>query len=263
MSPDTLSKITENATTAVARWANDMLAYGILLAAVGTIAMATLELLKALLRTRMFFHRFMMRQWLKGKTTKVNSALEDEVLQLAAGGRANESAWYAQPEEGMFQALRSAVNLAIQYPEIYRNFYTFLARGADKNDVEACLKMTSLPPDLDSDTRKKRFEIMTEINQARQRIENLVTQNISCLENRISYVWARVNQICSVILAVAFLMYFMSQDAEAPKDLFVRFFLAILGGLVAPFAKDIVSALSGLGTGSHTKSENPTIGGTL
>lgn len=242
----------------IRQWSSAILSYAILLAAVGTVGMATLELLKALTRARMRFHRFMIRRWIDQDTH-----IEKELLRLTTGGAGHANAWYDQPDEGLFAGLRSATTLAVQYPDKYPTFARFLMSDADEIDIAAWKEARGNDATPERRLSDEGPPVMSRIragNEARQRILNSVAQNIACLQNELNYIWARGNQACSMVLAGTCLFYFISLDGSVPVSWENRTGLAICGGLLAPFAKDIVTALSSLGS-SASGGAKPMIGG--
>lgn len=71
-----------------------ILAYAAALAAVGAIVMAMLELIKALLRLRYWFHRMQVDKWVGADADR-----RKEFIALTTGGYASESALFDQPIE--------------------------------------------------------------------------------------------------------------------------------------------------------------------
>jgi len=81
--------------------------------------------------------------------------------------------------------------------------------------------------------------------QARARLGNLVSRKLDVLQNEIEFDWARLNQLWSVAGGGTLLAWILlNQKPHLSPDMVVL--LSLLGGLVAPFAKDVVSALTSL-----------------
>jgi hypothetical protein len=226
-----------------------ILDYALLLAAGGTITMALIELVKALSRGRLHFHRWMVERWVGH-----DAAVLDDLLSLAIGGSDNASALYDQPTGKMLGQLQAAANLALDFPTVYPAFYDFLTAGAATRDnvndratwKDFAQKMTlGVPTDS---AAKAAFEQESRGGtQARARLGNLVTRKLDALQTKVEYVWARINQGVALIAGWWFFYYVLSQAAgmEAISQ-FTQVAISLFAGLIAPFAKDVVSALSGL-----------------
>ena len=225
-----------------------ILDYALLLAAVGTITMALVELLKAVTRARLFFQRRMIAAWTGG-----SGAVESELLALAAGGPDSAASLYDQPSGKMMGQIQAAANVALDFPTVYPALYGFLTEGSSMVGATSdrdrwktfAARMSEAPPPagergaVDVDARAS--------TQARARLGNLVTRRLDALQTRIDYRWARLNQTVAVIGGAALLFYALStvsQSSQVPA--FTRLLLALLGGLIAPFAKDVVNRLAGL-----------------
>ena len=238
---------------AIQNASNTILDYAILLAAVGTVAMALLELLKGVLRLRLRFHRFMIQKW-----TGNEGGVLEELLALAAGGKQNARVLFDQPTEKMLGQIQAAANVAVDYPTVHLSLYEFLTIGSATRDFRTVRKADQerwrefadriaregFPTHPDDDTR--------EANQARNRLGNLVSRKLDALQNNIEYRWARSNQAVAIVMGAVFFWYTIHQT-KAPEvlatiDSLTLIAISILAGLVSPFAKDVVTALSGLRT---------------
>jgi hypothetical protein len=232
--------------------AGQILDYALLLAAIGTITMALLELAKAVLFIRKFFHRWYIGRWLGAAENPDET--RDELLLLAAGGLDNAAVLYNQPTGKLMGQVQAAANVALDFPDRYKWFYEFLTAAPrtsgteDQNDWRQFSKkrMNARPrrinPQNDEEARRAL--------QARARLGNLVSRKLDALQNRIEYDWARLNQLVSVIgggaLLAALLMQIQAKAESDSKQVVGIVLISVLGGMVAPFAKDVVTALSGL-----------------
>jgi len=112
--------------------AGQILDYALLLAAIGTVTMALLELIKALARWRKRFHRRQIANWLATATTR--AALHDQLLLLAAGGTENADVLYDQPTGKLMGQIQAAANVALDFPERYKSFYDFITTAPRGDD---------------------------------------------------------------------------------------------------------------------------------
>lgn len=229
-----------------------ILDYAILLAAVGTVTMALLELAKSVFDVRLKFHRWRVGKWIG------DSDAHDELLLVASGGMVGTPAQtglrtfaigeaplgdaiYDQPTEKMLGQLQAAVNLIMDFPNLYPKAYEFIAaplpgHGTSGDmelwrEVAGALAAGEMVPD----------ERTRAATQARARINTIIARRLDGFQNATQYLWAELNQRVSFLLGGA-LIFFLS--GQSPHSLL----FAAIGGLVAPFAKDVVTALSGLKT---------------
>jgi hypothetical protein len=82
-------------------------------------------------------------------------------------------------------------------------------------------------------------------SQARARLGTLVTRRLDALQTTIDYRWARLNQIVAVAGASLFLLFVLLSQKER-MSIFQIVPLSLTGGLLAPFAKDVATALGNL-----------------
>jgi len=228
---------------------NYILDYALLLAAGGTITMALIELLKAVSRGRLHFHRWMVERWVNQ-----NVAVLDQLLSLAIGGKNNASALYDQPTGKMLGQLQAAANLALDFPAVYPEFYEFLTLGTathgqvsdtDKWKNFAQKLLQGVPTEVNA---KAAFEQESrEGTQARARLGNLVTRKLDAFQTKVEYTWARINQGVALISGGWFFYYVLSRASGIENvSQSTQVVISLFAGLIAPFAKDVVSALSGL-----------------
>lgn len=229
--------------------AGRILDYALLLAAVGTITMALVELLKGLLFLRRLFHRYMLDRWLATAADPERAGAELKVL--AAGGENNAGILWDQPTAKMMGQMQAAANVALDFPDKYPALYGFLAttpsvhlEATAAHDAEIWLAFSEKR--LAARARKTAGEetATRAAAQARARLGNLVTRKLDALQTAIEYWWARLNQLAAVSGGTVLLAYLLSKQVSltGPQVLV----LALIGGLMAPFAKDVVSALTGL-----------------
>ncbi len=228
----------------------------LLLVAVATISMTFLELVKALSRARMFFHRRQIRGWIEGQAKKKEDTdrIWKELLTLAAGMPENESALFDQPTGKLMGQVQAAVNVALDFPTRYEALYDFLraAPGGDPPDGDGrrWMKFTAAkygfaPEDSPSSAGILPERDSRQASAERALLGNLVARKLDALQTRIEYLWARANQLLSVLMGAALLMYLLLQSNAwmiTPQAVV----MSLLGGMISPFAKDIVAALSGL-----------------
>lgn len=226
--------------------------YALLLAAIGTLAMAFIEMLKGMFSLRRIFHRKQVNDWIPDHNT------QQELLILAAGGARYADVLYDQATERMMGQIQAAANLSLEYPDRYPHIYAFLT----KEDLEMkSLQGTGAPSDSKvwagfalQSAQPKALDDQVEqdsraAQQARVRLGNLIARRLDTFQNRTQFHWARLNQTASIIVGAGLSAYVLIPTGTmAGKDSFAVFALSLMAGMLAPFAKDVVTAVSGIRT---------------
>jgi len=238
---------------------NNILSYAILLAAVGTIAMALLELAKSLFLVRAHYHQLWFRRWIGPKEDHALS----EFFVLATGEQSHTRylfwrAIFDQPSEKLLGQIQAAANIALDYPNIYPNFYRFLTMGSTQPhtdipgqvpDADLWMNYVKTPPPPGPQGEGSRDQQAREASQARARLSNVIARKLDAFQTNLEYWWARINQTAAIILGTVIFWIAIPQTAWSKSISAMTFItISLLGGLVSPFAKDVVSALSGLKT---------------
>lgn len=247
---------TTTAAYVIDRIVASTLTYSLLLAAIGTLSMAFIELVKGVTGLRRYFHRRQFNRWMQ------DPASRKETMILTTGGVRYENVLFEQPIERMLGQIQAAANLSLEFPDRYPNAYAFFA----KEDLEV-KKMQAARHKPDSElwadfaertaragiTAKAGARLEEEsraAQQARVRLGNLIARRLDAFQNRTQYLWARGNQIAAVTTAALLTAYVLTRnkDITGPEDFIALLCLSLLAGMVAPIAKDVVSAISGIRT---------------
>ena len=212
-------------------------------------------------------------------TNKADSQVLSELLLLAAGGHDYANALYDQPIEKMMAQIQSAANVALEFPNEYPALYAFLTHaelaravlseparatvsGALNDRGEAVrlsdakswqqgvevvrsmqsMRLARIEPHADTAADAEAA------GKARSRLNNLVARKLDAFQNETRYFWDRLNQWVSSITCTALLFVFSMQlpTTETPLTAIKIIFL-LFGGIAAPFAKDVVTALASFG----------------
>ncbi len=235
--------------------ARSTLNYALLLAAIGTLSMAFLELVKGVAAVRRRFNRRQLVRWMPDPDTR------RELLVLAAGGERYAEVLFDQPTERMLGQIQAAANLSLEFPDRYPRTYAFFTR----EDLEMKLAAPDMRGDsdlwADFAVRTARAGMAADeaqrlqheadgraAQQARVRLGNLIARRLDTFQNRTQYRWARGNQAASIIAGAALSAYALTRTTTAtePRDYVALIGLSLLAGMLAPFAKDVVAAVSGL-----------------
>ena len=213
--------------------ADRTLDYAVLLAAIGTLAMAVLELLKGAFGLRRHYHRKRVAAWMP------DAACRAELLLLAAGGEEGADALYDLPPERMLGQIQAAANVALDFPDRYAAVYRFLTQGGPDGEVWGRFAASGAA---------ERDAAAREAQAARARLGNLVARRLDAFQTRTQYRWARINQGLAVAIGAGISGYALASTSafRSGNDFAALAGLSLLAGMLAPFAKDVVSALAGL-----------------
>jgi hypothetical protein len=147
----------------------------------------------------------------------------------------------------MMGQIQEAADIALSNPFVYEELYLFLTQGAREDDISNWQRESELVPDEKSQDR----QAMKERVDAYARLSKLVKRRLDSLQITISYQWRSRNQRYSITLGGAILFVCLayieisaSTWAMINPLIWLRIFaVSLLGGIVAPVAKDLVTAL--------------------
>jgi hypothetical protein len=244
---------------AIAALAAYVTSYALVFAAVGTITMAFIELAKSVFDFRMHFNRWRVVKWLGDDATVADLELlaggaagapsrRRPVLGYATGEIHRADVLYDQPVEKLMGQIQSAANMALDFPWRYERLYRFLAAppGAKDESDDAGAWLAYAKAIAAGTKPAPTDEAARAATQARARIGNLVARRLDAFQNEQQYLWAEYNQRVAVVSGTILLAGLLLATPGRPPLLAVLA-LSVFGGLVAPFAKDVVSALSSIG----------------
>jgi len=223
--------------------------------------MAILELLKGVTAIRRRFHRWQFTKWMKDPKCR------KEALVIAAGGNQYEKVLFDQPIDRMLGQIQAAANLALEFPDRYPHAYAFFTN--EDLEIKKVNLAAKMPPDSQvwadfatsagragfAGGKGKRVQLVDEnaaraAQQARARLGNLVARRLDAFQNRTQYLWARGNQTASIAAGAVLTAYALTRTGAVSgiDNIVVLLCLSLLAGMLAPFAKDVVSAISGIRT---------------
>lgn len=231
--------------------------YSLLLAAIGTLSMAFIEMVKSLAGLRRRFHRSQFNRWMQ------DSASRKETMILATGGVRYENVLFDQPIERMLGQIQAAANLSLDFPDRYPHAYAFFARedlevrkaraaahGKPDSELWAEFAERTARAGLTAKAGQRLEEDTRAAQQARVRLGNLIARRLDAFQNRTQYLWARGNQIAAVATGALLTAYVLTRDKDVTglENVVALVSVSLLAGMVAPIAKDVVSAISGIRT---------------
>lgn len=259
MSPDVLN--------AVHFFADFLLQYFIALAAVGAFAMALVELWKKVRASQTRYHAKVVTAWFAEDGQTVASAMAyAELLQLTTGvsqARATGAvdalvargrlpaglAWVqAKPEHALFALtleqmmghIQDAVDLALNHPRRYEALYRHAVRGAPPADIERWREQAhDLPGAPDSPADRAQVRDRADLYA---RLSQVAKRRLDALQVYASQRWVNGNQFWANVVGVV-VLFFALHAVDRTLSWPALIGLSILGGVLAPVAKDIVVAL--------------------
>jgi hypothetical protein len=224
--------------------AGNILSYALILAAVATITMTFLEVFKTLFKLRFTFNKKMVNYWLKD----AGSFKELLILTITTSDEDDQAALFDQPIDKMMAQVQAAVNVAVDFPDTYTklyHFFTDIPIGSEDERSDAQVWQEFITRSDSISNPDPTDPAVQRATRARARIDHFVARKLDAFQTRSSYQWARKNQYYSVFASALFLVGLL---IYINVPIVWAVLLAIFGGMMAPFAKDIVSSLSGLKT---------------
>ena len=220
--------------------AGNILSYALILAAVATITMTFLEIIKAVFKLRFDYHIAKVKAWLS------DAEAFKQLVVLAVANVDAEEALFDQPTDKLMAQIQAAADIVVDFPDTYPELYYFftsnpLSPTGEPSDAEIWKDFITTPGISQDPTSP----FVQRATRARASIDHFVSRRLDVFQSRTAYLWARKNQYWSVAASAVFLVILLMYIGV---PLLWAILLAGFGGMMAPFAKDIVTALSGLST---------------
>lgn len=262
---------------AVGSMSDFILHYALALAATSVLAMALLEAWKSVRKTRECFHMRQLHGWISQAPVPASMSKDassgpggfhDQVvrqlillttgqdldtryaLERIQGERFEllpSNALFALELERMMGQIQEAADIALSYPSVYPELYQFLTLGASEDDILNWQKESTWVPEENLLSR----QAMKDRVDAFSRLSKLVKRRLDSLQITINFQWTRWNQVWSIALggallfaSLAYIEFSTSEWALINPLTWLRILVAsLVGGIVAPVAKDLVVAL--------------------
>lgn len=213
--------------------------YAIIIAAVGTLSMALVDAFKSLFRLRGLYLKWRIRRWINKYDQNHSDLAFDELLSLAAGDKNCPFDWWDQPEEKVFSRIHAAAETALDFPTSYPHIYQCITRYLTHHEKWADHAIAWQSGNSQSVDRSE----IDELAALRVRLGSAVTRRIEALQMQVQWYWTKFNQIGAFIISIAIFAIYSSQDSNIGVPIGIG--TGALAGLLAPFAKDLVSRISG------------------
>jgi hypothetical protein len=273
-------------TEVVNELANFILQYAIALAAISALAMALIEAFKSLWKAREKYHMRRLHQWIEQtpipapdvKGQGSGATVEDhqfreivfrQLMHLTTGvAIADDSlkslqdingkkfvpspanALFTLELEKMMGQIQDAADVVLSSPSVHHELFRFLTAGALRRDIDTWVRASEEPMAKQSEKEKK------EAVEAYGRLNKYVRRRLDGVQLTASYTWAKKNQWWSVAVGAVLMAISLSYlellkpSGGANLAAFLQIVVAsLLGGILAPIAKDLVTALKKVRTG--------------
>jgi hypothetical protein len=250
----------------IAAASTSIAAYVTAMAGVGTLSMALIQAVKDMFPVRRLYQRWWMKRHLRRLAAVcvrnglvVPSALDEsaegartpsqavdpeiaerQLVDLATAGQA--AALYDLQIEQLCGQITAASQIAIDYPHRYAHLVLCLGAHADTKDFARVFQASPL--------YAERSPAETAIFvDARNRIAHQVQRSTDAIQIAAGFQWKWILQLSAILLSgvIALWAYVWAVPAHsAGARLFVFVSAGILGGFLAPVARDLVAALQSL-----------------
>lgn len=216
--------------------------------AIGLVVMALIQSFKDMFPLRRLFHRRFVRAWLQHKANDhekragmrphADSAYDD-LIHLATTGDAH--ALFDLPIEQLCGQAAAAAAQSLDYPARHEHLLRCLAASADPADVDIVLKAQQQErSEVENAADNTRMMLV----DARTRVMHQVQRSIDALQIAGGYRWKWHMQMLafalSYVLTVIAVLFADSTDSFG-KRLLLAIPLGLIGGFVAPVARDLVA----------------------
>ncbi len=215
------------------------------LAAVGLVSMALIQTVKDMLPVRRWFQGWWIQRWLRAQSLRSGEggfasdpvAAERDLVRLATSG--DRDALFDLPIEQVSGQMNAAAQIVLSYPREYSNLLYCLAAYAAPSDVSTLL---GAPPTAEPER--------TAFVDARNRVTHQVQRSLDGLQISAGYRWKLYLQIASIVssglLTMVGVWFFSGQPIPAGRRFALYIAISVLGGFLAPVARDLVAALQQL-----------------
>jgi hypothetical protein len=167
-----------------------------------------------------------------------------QLLSLSTDG--NESAFYDLPIEQMCGQMNTCAQLAIEYPIRFTNVLSPLVASADPLDIYLLFLLPTPIQGMDNPDTKA---INSLYSEARNRIGHHIQRAVDAIQISFGSSWKKYMQVASIILSgliCALGVGFLDTQMTIFQRIALALVSAVLGGFLAPVARDLVAALQKL-----------------
>jgi hypothetical protein len=225
------------------------------LAAVGVLSMALLQTAKDLFPLRRWFQAARVRAWLRAQAAQappipgaaVNAdTAEADLIRLATSG--DRAALFDLPIEQVTGQINAAGRIVLDFPWEHEHLFRCLAAQANADDVR---KLIESRPPAQGPRPALGAEEKSALIDARNRVTHQAQRSLDGLQISAGFRWKLYLQMTSIGLSGLIVWAGLMLFVREPIEVFVRHLplyaaTAVVGGFLAPVARELVAALEGL-----------------
>jgi len=214
--------------------------------AIGLVVMAVIQSVKDMFPIRRWFHRRFVQAWLdhkasesRGPDTPSPTRAGADLVLLATTG--DDEALFDLPVEQMCGQVAAAAAQSLDYPARHKDLLRCLAASADPRDVN--LVLTSAEQ-ARAEVEQADEETRMALVDARTRVMHQVQRSVDALQIAAGYRWKWYMQLTAFLLSytlTVIAVLLVDNGDSILRRLVVAIPLGIIGGFVAPVARDLVA----------------------
>ena len=224
-------------------FSDNVYAFVTAMAAVGVLSMAIIQTLKDMLPLRNWYQRAFLARWLAKKREAGGAraevaAAESDLIRLATAG--DDKAFYDIPIEQMCGQMGAAMQVVLDYPGRHGDLLRLMAALADPEDVERLIASAQPAPGV----QRAQEEV-----DARTRVTHHIQRAIDGFQIAAGYRWKLSLQIAAFVMSFLVTVLAVSVHGNASPgagELPGILLVGLVGGFLAPIARDLLSALQKL-----------------
>lgn len=243
------------------------------LSGIGALSMALIQTAKNMLPLRRWFQRFRLEHWLHNRALRFNraepkplrpidaSAAQRSLVHLATAG--DSDAFYDLPIEQLCGQINASTQVILDYPALHWDLLCCLASEANPRDLNTLDSSDKAKVDDRKALFRKPANELTAIERdqldefvaARNRVSHQIQRAVDSLQISVGFRWKFWMQLASILLSAALgvaAVIIGTQRFQASLSLEHKLGLivltAVLSGLLAPVARDLVAAIEQMRT---------------
>jgi hypothetical protein len=225
----------------------------------GALTMSILQALKQGVPIRRWFQQYQMAQWLKlhASVAKQNLGLEPcwtkaegQIVLLSTDGDA--AAFYDLEIEKLCGQWNAAIQIAIDSPNTYKDFFLCVAARALKDDVDTVMRHScdaQLPTRMETESgaedHQKRLALWQKHTIERNRVMHQIQRAVDSFQIKTSFRWKWMFQTASYVLSFILALSAMKISTHQGHTEEALIWAA-LAGFLAPVARDLLAGIQKL-----------------
>jgi hypothetical protein len=224
-----------------------------IVAAVGTISMAILQVAKEFVPIRKSYNAHWIKEWFKLRTRSDIDlpghqsqflSPEDNLVAVAVGS--DPAILYELDVDDLVAQLREARTIILNYP--IQNFPLFVALcpGASQEDINRFLLYHAVAASAATQKQASTDDLPMFPQAERDRLAAQISANISALGLALNHDWRYRMQLLAMIITTVLMVGAVAFKTKSLEACALAVPLGIIGSYFAPIARDLIAALQRL-----------------